>query len=258
MANPGIAVINFTTTLQDDPVRTAIHAVNRHVEEQFQPISDCGRTLNAGRWQMGLIDTSTPHQTAEVVSSGSVPAVGQPGRHRALLVEDHAALAEATAELMRLHGLQVRVAATGGDALKTAEEFNPVLILCDLMLRTLYLQHRPAAEHAFVAADRVEAALIERALPRARRATDSEHVGFAAVRVAEGAEDQCVILRRLECQLRRRQVAGAIQRNHAADRRQIGWEAGLASTQPQCAAPGKGPAHAGDDGRPCRRHAQGT
>ena len=134
MANPGIAVINFTTTLQDDPVRTAIHAVNRQGEEQFQPIWDCGRTLNAGRWQMGLIDTSTPHQTAEVVSSGSVPAVSHPGRHRALLVEDHAALAEATAELMRLHGLQVRVATTGGDALKTAEEFNPVLILCDLML----------------------------------------------------------------------------------------------------------------------------
>ena len=45
MAYPSIAVINFTTTLQDDPVRTAIHAVNRQVEEQFQPIWGCGRTL---------------------------------------------------------------------------------------------------------------------------------------------------------------------------------------------------------------------
>ena len=54
--------------------------------------------------------------------------------HRVLLVEDHAALAEATAELMRHHGLEVRVATSGADALKIAEEFNPVLILCDMML----------------------------------------------------------------------------------------------------------------------------
>ena len=134
MANPSIAVINFTTTLQDNEVRTAIHAVNRQVDEQFQPIWGCGRTLNAGRWQLGLIDTSRHHQTAKIASSGSVPIVSKPGRHRALLVEDHVVLAEATAELMRLHGLQVRVATTGADALKTAEEFNPVLILCDLTL----------------------------------------------------------------------------------------------------------------------------
>jgi two-component system OmpR family response regulator len=54
--------------------------------------------------------------------------------HRVLLVEDHAALGEATAALMRFHGLEVRVATTGGDALRMAEEFNPVLILCDMML----------------------------------------------------------------------------------------------------------------------------
>jgi len=57
----------------------------------------------------------------------------QPGR-RVLLVEDHAALAEATAELMRHRGLEVRVATSGADALKMAEEYNPVLILCDMML----------------------------------------------------------------------------------------------------------------------------
>ena len=57
----------------------------------------------------------------------------QPG-HRVLLVEDHVALAEATAELMRHHGLEVRVATSGADALKMAEEFNPALILCDMML----------------------------------------------------------------------------------------------------------------------------
>jgi CheY-like chemotaxis protein len=67
-------------------------------------------------------------------SSGAVLATGEPPRHRVLLVEDHASVAEATAELMRLHGLEVHVASTGSDALEMVEAFNPVLILCDLRL----------------------------------------------------------------------------------------------------------------------------
>ena len=55
-------------------------------------------------------------------------------RHRVLLVEDHAGFAEATAALMRHHGLDVSIATSGGDALKMAEECNPVLVLCDLRL----------------------------------------------------------------------------------------------------------------------------
>ena len=45
MPNPSLAVINFTTTLSDDDVREAIHAVNRQVQEQFQPIWGHARTL---------------------------------------------------------------------------------------------------------------------------------------------------------------------------------------------------------------------
>ena len=55
-------------------------------------------------------------------------------RHRVLLVEDHAGFAEATAALMRHHGLDVSIATSGGDALKMAEECDPVLVLCDLAL----------------------------------------------------------------------------------------------------------------------------
>ena len=55
-------------------------------------------------------------------------------RHRVLLVEDHAALAEATAALIRLHGLDVSIAVSGAEALKLAEEYHPVLVLCDLTL----------------------------------------------------------------------------------------------------------------------------
>lgn len=62
-----------------------------------------------------------------------MPAVS-PGEHRVLLVEDHPAVAEATAEFMRLHGLQVQVASSGREALKIAEESHPALVLCDLSL----------------------------------------------------------------------------------------------------------------------------
>lgn len=55
-------------------------------------------------------------------------------RWRALLVEDYADLAEATSELMRRHGLEVRLATTGGEALEMAMAFNPDLVLCDMML----------------------------------------------------------------------------------------------------------------------------
>ena len=67
-------------------------------------------------------------------SWGSEPAGGRGARHRVLLVEDHAGFAEATAALMRHHGLDVSIATSGGDALKLAEECNPVLVLCDLAL----------------------------------------------------------------------------------------------------------------------------
>ena len=67
-------------------------------------------------------------------STGSEPAAGQAARHRVLLVEDHAGFAEATAALMRQHGLDVSIATSGGDALKMAEECRPVLVLCDLAL----------------------------------------------------------------------------------------------------------------------------
>lgn len=55
-------------------------------------------------------------------------------RHRVLLVEDHAGFAEAAAALMRHHGLDVSIATSGGEALKLADECNPVLVLCDMSL----------------------------------------------------------------------------------------------------------------------------
>jgi CheY-like chemotaxis protein len=83
-----------------------------------------------GRWT----DPRTMSRRPRVESLGAVLAAGEPPRHRVLLVEDHASVADATAELMRLHGLEVRVATTGSDALEMADAFNPILILCDLRL----------------------------------------------------------------------------------------------------------------------------
>jgi len=53
---------------------------------------------------------------------------------RVLLVEDHAELAELTAKMLRSEGFEVRVAASGQDALDRASEFGPQLVLCDLHL----------------------------------------------------------------------------------------------------------------------------
>ena len=53
---------------------------------------------------------------------------------RLLLVEDHAVLAEATAEFLRRAGIEVQVAKSGTEALQTAKTFAPEIILCDLGL----------------------------------------------------------------------------------------------------------------------------
>jgi CheY-like chemotaxis protein len=53
---------------------------------------------------------------------------------RVLLVEDNADLVSATASLLRLEGLEVKTASTGGEALEAALSFRPQLILCDMNL----------------------------------------------------------------------------------------------------------------------------
>jgi CheY-like chemotaxis protein len=53
---------------------------------------------------------------------------------RLLLVEDHADLANATAEFLRLSGLDVQIAGSGNLALKMAPAFRPLIVVCDLSL----------------------------------------------------------------------------------------------------------------------------
>lgn len=77
---------------------------------------------------------------------------------RVLIVEDNTLLAEATAEFLKLSGLEVSIAETGKDALKGARSFRPDIVLCDLslpdisgldLLRTL--RSSPEAKDALLA-----------------------------------------------------------------------------------------------------------
>jgi CheY-like chemotaxis protein len=53
---------------------------------------------------------------------------------RVLLVEDHALVAEVTAEFLRGAGLDIRIADSGNAALVTAMAFRPDIVLCDFRL----------------------------------------------------------------------------------------------------------------------------
>jgi CheY-like chemotaxis protein len=61
-------------------------------------------------------------------------ARGITGAVRLLLVEDNAVFAEATAEYLKLSGLDVFIAGNGKDALQAVGVFRPEIILCDLRL----------------------------------------------------------------------------------------------------------------------------
>jgi CheY-like chemotaxis protein len=88
------------------------------------------------------IDEENPAAFAErfteiAASSQAFPAASQPAP-RVLLIEDHAALAEATAEFLRSIGLEVRIASSGHEALKSAAAFKPEIVLCDMHLPDMH------------------------------------------------------------------------------------------------------------------------
>jgi signal transduction histidine kinase len=72
-----------------------------------------------------------PRLTGRTVDSGSI---GQFNSRSVLLVEDNKDLADGVAELLRLHGVIVRVAHDGPSAIRSALDAVPDIILCDLGL----------------------------------------------------------------------------------------------------------------------------
>jgi two-component system, OmpR family, alkaline phosphatase synthesis response regulator PhoP len=86
------------------------------------------------------------------------PSQGQSPSHRVLLIDDHMALAEATAEFLRCEGMEVRAASNGREALEIAAAFQPEIVLCDLALPDMSgldlataLQASPGGENAVIA-----------------------------------------------------------------------------------------------------------
>jgi len=82
----------------------------------------------------------------------------QTRRHRVLLIEDHAEMAEATAEFMRSKRLEVLIASTGDAGLQKAREVRPDIVLCDIRLPdmtgievTRALRAIPEAKDALIA-----------------------------------------------------------------------------------------------------------
>jgi hypothetical protein len=80
MSLPSIAVINFTSTLNDQTVQDAIRAVNRQVLEDFVPIWGYGRQLqlHAVDFQPANPDTLAPQKVPAdsamyLVDEGSLP-----------------------------------------------------------------------------------------------------------------------------------------------------------------------------------------
>ena len=75
-----------------------------------------------------------------------------------LLIEDHADLAKATAEFLRLLGLDVQIAGSGNQALKMAPAFRPLIVVLDLSLPDMSglevvrrLRADPKTKHALLA-----------------------------------------------------------------------------------------------------------
>jgi PAS domain S-box-containing protein len=73
-----------------------------------------------------------------------------------LLIDDHAALSAAMAELLKREGLEVRTALSGEEGLKSASDYRPQLILCDLNLPDMSgldvirrLRSNPVTRHAY-------------------------------------------------------------------------------------------------------------
>jgi chemotaxis family two-component system sensor kinase Cph1 len=77
---------------------------------------------------------------------------------RLLLIEDHAEMAEVTADILCRYGMDVRIASCGQEALETATVLRPDIILCDLFLQDMsglelarVFRSRPETKDALIA-----------------------------------------------------------------------------------------------------------
>jgi CheY-like chemotaxis protein len=115
---------------------TGIGFESSFAEKLFEPFvrHEQGRDRAAGGLGLGLAIVTipiAPRLNDSPIDGGSVE---QFGSRSVLVVEDNKDLADGVAELLRLHGVFVRVAYDGRSALKSALDAVPDIILCDLGL----------------------------------------------------------------------------------------------------------------------------
>jgi CheY-like chemotaxis protein len=110
------------------------------------------------------------------------PTTRRQVRYRALLVDDHAPLADATAEFMRSAELEVRISSWGRDALSVAGVFKPDIVICDMNLPDISglevaraLRTIPATKDAVIA---MHTAVSENELLELERHLDEPSVNF--------------------------------------------------------------------------------
>jgi two-component system alkaline phosphatase synthesis response regulator PhoP len=80
--------------------------------------------------------TQRPPKTPgeDIPEQANIVAGSNQRQPRLLLIEDHVSLAEVTAELLRLAGVDVWIAKSGTEALKMGRVVKPDIILCDMYL----------------------------------------------------------------------------------------------------------------------------
>ncbi|HEX3913318.1 MAG TPA: hybrid sensor histidine kinase/response regulator [Steroidobacteraceae bacterium] len=105
------------------------------ISSRLARLQHCSLTAASPGTGQGAIFTLTI-PIAKCASAGASDRVCMErfGARSVLLVEDNRDLADGVAELLRLHGVSVRVAYDGPSAVKSALEHVPDVILCDLGL----------------------------------------------------------------------------------------------------------------------------
>ena len=105
------------------------------ISSRLARLQNCSLTAaSAGTGQGALFTLTIPIAISATEYSFDADSVEQFSPKSVLLVEDNRDLADGVAELLRLHGVFVRVAYDGASAIKSALDSVPDVILCDLGL----------------------------------------------------------------------------------------------------------------------------
>ena len=105
------------------------------ISSRLARLQDCLLTAeSAGAGQGARFTLTIPMAPSVTKRPSEHPSVNPFGARTVLLVEDNKDLADGVAELLRLHGVSVRVAYDGPSAIKSALGAVPDVILCDLGL----------------------------------------------------------------------------------------------------------------------------